>query len=244
MAYRSRSPVNIGILLLTVLVCIYLHHTQSPKLPSSVLQLSVDGHEPSSEILQSLSLTEEQCAATFPGLTKEIDDAVARGPFSLKRQPDHYTGLVQGRIKDGKVLFGIHNFCGPGPVSGYAPGAEFRSASTVSCGYYLSVSSPRHDLCSQLLDTPMNNSWAFSRSNSPHIENRNYWVMPHFSFWSWPISFIGTIDAALFKIERIEKNTQWTEKIDKAIWRGTGSFNSAGNNDSRPSLILKSQEKE
>ena len=41
---------------------------------------------------------------TFPGLTKEIDDAVARGPFVLKKSPDkRANNPTQGRIKDGKV---------------------------------------------------------------------------------------------------------------------------------------------
>jgi hypothetical protein len=35
--------------------------------------------------LESLSLTELQCKAMFPRLTKEIDDAVARGPLDLKK---------------------------------------------------------------------------------------------------------------------------------------------------------------
>jgi hypothetical protein len=35
---------------------------------------------------------------------KEIDDAVARGPFRLKKEPDDYTGMVQLRIKDRKVI--------------------------------------------------------------------------------------------------------------------------------------------
>lgn len=109
MAYRSRNSVQVGLILLTVLICIYLYNKQSTDLRSSIFQFSVDGQEPSAGILQSLSLTEDQCAATFPGLTKEIDDAVARGPFPLKRQPDHHTGLVQGRIKDGKVLFDNRN---------------------------------------------------------------------------------------------------------------------------------------
>ena len=55
------------------------------------------------EVFGNLALTEEQCRVTFPGLMKEIDDAVARGPFELKKEPDDYTGLVQLRIKDGKV---------------------------------------------------------------------------------------------------------------------------------------------
>lgn len=50
-------------------------------------------------------MTESQCRATFPGLTKEIDDAVFRGAFELERQPDRYMGLVQGRISDGKASY-------------------------------------------------------------------------------------------------------------------------------------------
>ena len=62
---------------------------------------------PSKETLNSLSLTEEQCKATFPGLNHEIDEAVARGPFRLKKEPDDYMGLVQAKIKNGKVRFDI-----------------------------------------------------------------------------------------------------------------------------------------
>lgn len=55
----------------------------------------------SSELLRNLSLGEEQCRATFPGLMKEIDDAVAEGPFALKNTGED--GLLQARIKDGQV---------------------------------------------------------------------------------------------------------------------------------------------
>jgi len=41
-------------------------------------------HYPSKETLENLSLTEEQCRATFPGLMKEIDDAVARGSMQVE----------------------------------------------------------------------------------------------------------------------------------------------------------------
>jgi hypothetical protein len=63
---------------------------------------------PSKKTLENLSLAEEQCRATFPGLMKEIDDAVARGPFKLEKEPDDYTGMVQLRIKDGKVSSDFH----------------------------------------------------------------------------------------------------------------------------------------
>jgi len=53
------------------------------------------------ELLRNLSLDEDQCNAAFPGLTKEIDDAVAEGPFTLKQTGD--SGPLQARIKDGQV---------------------------------------------------------------------------------------------------------------------------------------------
>lgn len=57
----------------------------------------------SKQALESLSLTNAQCKNMLPGLTKEIEDAVARGPFDLGKQMADTTGLVQGRIRDGKV---------------------------------------------------------------------------------------------------------------------------------------------
>lgn len=58
---------------------------------------------PKKETLRMRSLTNEQCRKTFPGLTKEVDDSVARGGFFLKKLQGHTPGIVQGRIKDGKV---------------------------------------------------------------------------------------------------------------------------------------------
>lgn len=52
-------------------------------------------------LLDNRFLTAEQCAAAFPGLTKEIDDAVAKGPFVLERTSE--LGPLIARIKDGKV---------------------------------------------------------------------------------------------------------------------------------------------
>lgn len=59
---------------------------------------------PPKEKLGSLALTEKQCAETFPLLTKEINDAEARGPFQLSKVDVDMVGVVQGKIKDGKVL--------------------------------------------------------------------------------------------------------------------------------------------
>jgi DNA-directed RNA polymerase subunit N (RpoN/RPB10) len=61
------------------------------------------GAHPTKEVLDNLGMTEVQCRSTFPGLFTEIDESVSRGPFQLERANDDYMGLVQGRIKDGKV---------------------------------------------------------------------------------------------------------------------------------------------
>lgn len=49
--------------------------------------------------------------------------------------------------------------------------------------------------------------------------------MPHFNSWSWPEPFIGALDEALDAIQEMEDDTLWEDKIDKAVWRGTGQTN-------------------
>jgi hypothetical protein len=60
----------------------------------------------------SLALTEKQCARAFPGLDREVENAVKRGGIELKREFGDIPGLIQGRVKDGKV-----GFCGRGEFS-------------------------------------------------------------------------------------------------------------------------------
>jgi hypothetical protein len=69
----------------------------------SVVHAVLGGSHATQARFRRLDLTTEQCVATFPGLTREIEDAVARGPFRLERWPDHATGITQGKIEDGKV---------------------------------------------------------------------------------------------------------------------------------------------
>ena len=52
---------------------------------------------------ENLGMTEQECRTTFPGLLKEVDESIRRGPFQLERASDDYMGLIQGRIADGKV---------------------------------------------------------------------------------------------------------------------------------------------
>lgn len=94
-----------------------------------------------------------------------------------------------------------------------------------------------------VLDTPREHIWSFARPSTPYDEGK-YWVMPHFSFWSWPKAFIGTLDQALSKIEVLEEKTPWEKKIGKAVWRGTVWFNSVLNTNLRPKLLQTTKGKE
>jgi hypothetical protein len=100
MGVTQRSLLRVAILAFAV-IGVY-NFLSSP--PIVRIQNIFGTSYPSKEILKNPSLTEGQCRTTFPGLTKEIDDAVTRGPFQLERARDDYTGLVQGRIADGKVI--------------------------------------------------------------------------------------------------------------------------------------------
>ncbi len=94
------------------------------------------GQHPSRETLGSLTLTDEQCHATFPGLTKEIDNAVARGPFELKRLADDQPGLVQAKLVDGKVRF-----------SRYIESAILTGNISAICRFSRTTSKPRRAFC-------------------------------------------------------------------------------------------------
>lgn len=52
---------------------------------------------------RALGLTGEQCKNGFPGLEREIENAVREGRFGLRKEEDDVPGSIQGRIRDGKV---------------------------------------------------------------------------------------------------------------------------------------------
>jgi len=96
------------ILLLGFGSLLYLAHLQyglgsvveQSKRPSGTTALPHGGgHE--KKLFQALNLNERQCEATFPGLTKDIQDSVALGAFPLKQARD--MGPLQARIKDGQL---------------------------------------------------------------------------------------------------------------------------------------------
>ncbi|KAK4195914.1 glycosyl transferase family 90-domain-containing protein [Triangularia verruculosa] len=180
------------------------------------------------EILNNLSLDEDQCNAAFPGLTKEIDDAVAEGPFTMKRYSNNQ-GPLQGRIKDGQIYI-IH------AQRRRDLSAEMSNSRTASLHQLnralLTSPSPLPDTIFTLnfQDTPFGTAWVYSRPAGPlspqQQQQQRLFLIPHFSFWSWPLPFIKSFYSATSKITTLESTLSFRSKIPKAVWRGTTWFNS------------------
>jgi len=104
MARKARVFLRVVIIILSsITICSFYHKETYPLAYIFPIERIFSGSYLPANYLQSVSLSENQCSIAFPGLTKEIDDAVARGPFHLQKELDGSGGLVQGRIKDGKV---------------------------------------------------------------------------------------------------------------------------------------------
>ncbi|KAF2503253.1 hypothetical protein BU16DRAFT_569124 [Lophium mytilinum] len=183
--------------------------------------------------MKSLSLTEAQCACMFPRLTREVDRAVGRGNFTFERESGNYKGMVQGRIENGNLHI----------ISVSRESAEEviweRTAVLHQLHRALLTSpEPLPDTVFALVvnDNPKNNSWSFARPSKEPV-GMNYWLMPHFSYWSWPLPFVGMMSDVLSKIAFVEETIPWESKVDKAVWRGTPWFNPAGSPNLRPGLL-------
>lgn len=92
-----------------VIVLLYLLYTKDSTVPRpdgkwlSKWSPNTKSVLPSKDALQNLGMTEEQCLATFPGLTKELDHAKSMGKFKYAKLPEDTIGLIQGRIKNGRL---------------------------------------------------------------------------------------------------------------------------------------------
>jgi hypothetical protein len=104
MARRNRQMRQVMYLLGILLVIYFFLFTISGEAAEPSiwkLQAYSPPRRPANHVLNNLSLDEKQCAAAFPGLTKEIDDVVAEGPFKVRDTGD--LGPIQARVKDGQV---------------------------------------------------------------------------------------------------------------------------------------------
>jgi len=199
------------------------------------------------ETLNNLSLNEEQCRASFPGLNKEIDDVVAQGPFKVKQ--NIASGPLQGGIKNGQIFI-IH------AERKRDLSREMVNSRTAAIHQLhraiITSPDPIPDTIFSLnyLDQPFGAAWTYSRPaaapSSPPPSSTNAhrsFLMPHFSFWAWNLPFVGSMSLAAERITALESTFapshggQWADKIPKAVWRGTAFYNSVQSPQLRQNLV-------
>ncbi|KAK1750851.1 lactation elevated protein 1 [Echria macrotheca] len=194
------------------------------------------------ELLDNLSLDERQCNAAFPGLTQDIDDVVAQGPFPVRNTGER--GPVQGRIKNGQLY--IINAQRRVDLSHEMLNSRTAALHQLHRAIVTSPT-PLPDTIFSLnfQDQPFGTSWGYSRGASAALRSkdptaRNF-LMPHFSFWAWKLPFVGSMARAaraIADVERIYHGTDgWQRKIPKAVWRGTSWFNSVHSPRLRHDLV-------
>lgn len=93
-------------------------------------------------------------------------------------------------------------------------------------------------------DSPFGTAWSYSRpADQPPSPSTRAFLMPHFSFWSWPLPFIGSMWRASAAIARLESSLPFAKKTPKAVWRGTAWFNSVHNPQLRQNLLKAVKDK-
>ncbi|KAI0134115.1 hypothetical protein BJ170DRAFT_185374 [Xylariales sp. AK1849] len=204
------------------------------------------GGELPAELLNNRFLAADECAATFPKLTKEIDNAVAKGRFTLKKSG--LLGPLIARIKDGKLS--ILQYTSKNDLSRDMLAHRIATLHQIHTAILTSPSPreiPDTIFAFNHHDDPSPSTFSYSRPADParNSPSKHYFTVPHFSHWSWPLAFIGSLPRASAAIAALESTVTWSEKIPQAIWRGTPHFNSASTTSGRlrQDLILSAQGK-
>ncbi|KAI0601321.1 hypothetical protein F4775DRAFT_589539 [Biscogniauxia sp. FL1348] len=231
------------------------------------------------ELLEDRSLTEAQCRASFPGLLKEVDDAVARGPFTLKRNRSSLGPLI-ARIRDGQLYIlsaARKSDLSKDMLAHRSATLHQIAAALLTAPYPRSAAVPDTVFAFNHHDDPLPSTLSYSRPADPAPEStdhgeaplppqqqqRHYFPIPHFSFYSWPLPFVGSFARASRAITSIEESLRrplageaqsqsqsqtqalppssslswWDAKIPRAVWRGTTWFNSARAGRTRQDLV-------
>ncbi|OAL55355.1 hypothetical protein IQ07DRAFT_639043 [Pyrenochaeta sp. DS3sAY3a] len=201
--------------------------------PQTALRAKPSPDENTKDKKNRLDLGEDECRAAFPLAFAEIDSAVARGGFVLEKSNPDYKGLVQARIRDGKL-----SILTAAPDT--LPQILHQRTAILSQIHRALITSPtplpNTTFAFCINDVPKNNTWAFSRPNKAS-SRLNTWLMPSFASWSWPKMNLGTMADVLARIDHIEASTPWPAKTDKAVWRGTPWFNPLGQPRLRGDLV-------
>ncbi|KAI1653310.1 hypothetical protein F4813DRAFT_374927 [Daldinia decipiens] len=180
-------------------------------------------------LLNSRILTSAQCLTAFPGLTKEIDDVVSKGPFTLRRNP-HGRGPTILRIRDGRLY--VLTYARKVDLS--EDMLQHRSATLHQLANALLTVPPAEPLPDTILafnheDDPTSPSLSYSRPADPSFNgpSKHFFTIPHFSFFAWPISSVRSFPRAARSAAVLESRfSSWSSKDPRAVWRGTTWFNS------------------
>jgi hypothetical protein len=78
-------------------------------------------------------------------------------------------------------------------------------------------------------------AYAAPTANNPPISRA--FLMPHFSFWAWPLPFIGSFSRAAAAVDEIEAGLPFARKTPRAVWRGTRRFHGSHNPHLRQDLL-------
>ncbi|CAJ2502349.1 Uu.00g097430.m01.CDS01 [Anthostomella pinea] len=203
----------------------------------------------SPELLNNRFLTEAQCRASFPGLLKEIDDVVAKGPFTLERKSEGLGPLI-ARIRHGKLSI----LSAGRKTELSADMLAHRSATLHQLANALltwpsSSADPVPDtiLAFNHHDDPLPSTLSYSRPADPALNDKStkhYFAIPHFSFYAWSLPFIGSMSRAAAVISALEVRTRsFHDKIPRAVWRGTAWFNSPRAGRMRQNLVHATAQK-
>ncbi|KAI0110833.1 hypothetical protein GGR51DRAFT_80125 [Nemania sp. FL0031] len=205
------------------------------------------------ELLNNRFLNEDQCRASFPGLLEQVDNEVAKGPFKLQR-PANDLGPLIARIRDGQLS--ILSAARKSDLS--RDMLAHRSATLHQIANALltwprpasatSGSSPFSHIPDTIFafthhDDPQEGTFSYSRPVDPALqytasgEAKRFFPIPHFSFYSWPLPFIGSLPQAARAISAVESSLSFSSKIPRAVWRGTTWFNNPRAGRLRQNLV-------
>ncbi|KAK8089887.1 hypothetical protein PG997_004848 [Apiospora hydei] len=235
---------------------------------SSAKQKPPSWQKLSPELLNDRFMNSQQCASTFPGLTKEVDDVVAKGSFTLTKTSE--LGPLIARIKDGKVGYqGFKNVLSEqkrpwlyilqaGRRNDFSDDMlQHRAASLHQIAAALLTAPHPSEIPDDTVfalnyrDEPTESTFSYSRPADPALHGkpgRSYFPIPHFSFWSWPLPFIGSFSRAAAAIQKLEEGADgkdtstvtplsWRDKDSRAVWRGTAHFNNVRAGRMRQELL-------
>ncbi|KAI1821384.1 glycosyl transferase family 90-domain-containing protein [Xylaria intraflava] len=203
------------------------------------------------ELLNNRFLTEDQCRARFPGLLAEVDNEVAKGPFTLQRNPYNLGPLI-ARIRDGQLYI-----LSAGRKADLSKDMLAHRAATLHqiANALLtwpqpspSSASPYSHIPDTIIafnhnDDPAASTFSYSRPADPaYLQNpdgthRRIFAIPHFSFYAWSVPFIGSLNRAAKAIKEIESIIPFNQKYPRAIWRGTTWFNNPRAGRLRQNLV-------